>query len=88
MKKTDEMNNGPIRFPFSVKAILKEVPDMDEMDLEELKAYHLELEDALGKLDAAEPRNENSEDYENWAEEHEDLEDLLDEVLDRIEELS
>ena len=31
--------------------------------------------------------NENSEAYDVWAEEHEDLEDLIDEVLDRMEDL-
>ena len=88
MEKGNKTNNTPIQFPFSVRAILEEVPDMDEMGLEDLKGYLCELEAALSKLDAVEPRNENSEAYEDWAEEHEELEDLIDEVLDRIEELS
>ena len=88
MENSNKLNKGPIRFTFSAKPILEEVPDMDEMSLDELKAYHQELEDALAKLDAAEPKNENSEAYDNWAEEHEDLEDLIDEVLDRMEDLS
>ena len=88
MEKDNKKNDGPIRFPFSARAILEEVPDMDDMELGELKAYHRELEEALARLDAAEPRNENSEAYEDWAQEHEDLEDLIDEVLDRIEDLS
>ena len=81
-------NNGPIPFRFSVKAVLEEVPDLDQMDFAALKEYHQELESVLEKLDAAEPRNENSEAYDLWAEEHEGLEDLIDEVLDRIEDLT
>ena len=88
MENRNKSNNGPIRFPFSVKPILEEVPDFDEMGIEELKAYHQELEEALAKLDAAEPKNENSDAYEDWAQDHEDLEDLLDEVLDCIEDRS
>lgn len=81
-------NNGPIPFRFSVKAVLEEVPDFDQMDLAALKEYHQELESVLEKLNAAEPRNENSEAYDVWAEEHEDLEDLIDEILDRIESMT
>lgn len=81
-------NNGPIPFQFSVKAVLEEVPDLDQMDLTSLKEYHNELASVLEKLNAVEPRNENSEAYDLWAEEHEDLEDLIDEVLDRIEDLT
>ena len=88
MEKDNMKNNDTIRFPFSVRPILDEVPDMDEMGMEELRGYLHELEEALSKLDAVEPKNENSEAYEDWAEEHEDLEDLIDEVLDRIEDLS
>ena len=88
MEKNNKAKNEPIRFLFSVRPILEEVPDMDEMGLEDLKGYLRELEEALSKLDAVEPRNENSEAYEDWAEEHEDLEDLIDEVLDLIEDRS
>ena len=84
----EKKNNETIRFPFSARTVLDEVPDMDEMTLEELKGYLRELEDVLSRLDAAEPKNENSEAYEDWAEEHEDLGDLIDEVLDRIVDLA
>lgn len=80
-------NSGAIPFRFSVKTVLDEIPDFTQMDLDALKDYHQELESFLDKLDAAEPKNENSDAYEVWAEEHEDLEDLIDEVLDRIEDM-
>jgi len=71
---------------FSVASVFENIPDLDTMGLEELKRYHRELEAVIERLDAAEPKNENSEAYDDWAQEHEDLEDLMDEVLDRIEE--
>ena len=83
-----EKNNGPIPFRLSIKAVLEDAPDLDQMDLAALKEYYQELESVLEKLDTAEPRNEKSEAYDVWAEEHEDLEDLMDEVLDRIEDLA
>lgn len=64
-----------------------EEPDIDSMDLEALREYLKELQMRIQELDAKEPRNMNSEAYEEWAERHEDLEDLVDEVLDRLDEL-
>ena len=41
----------------------------------------------LMALDAREPSPKNEEAYEVWADEHEELEDYLDEILDRMETL-
>ena len=64
-----------------------EEPDIDAMDREGLRAYLEELRGRISALDAKEPRNMNSEAYEDWADAHEELEDLVDEVLDRLDEL-
>lgn len=61
--------------------------DMDEMDREALLALREGLEMKLAELDAREPGDMQSEAYEQWGERHEELEDLLDEVMDRLEEL-
>ena len=50
MEKGNKTNSESIRFPFSARAILEEVPDMDEMGIEELKGYLHELEEALSLL--------------------------------------
>ena len=50
--------------------------------------YLEQLRDKIAALDAAEPKNMNSDAYEEWGEEHEALEDLVDEVLDRLDELA
>lgn len=88
MKKEQNKTAGPIPLRFSAASVLASVPDLDEMDAEGLKNYYGELESVLERLDGAEPKNENSEAYETWALEHEDLEDLMDEILDRIEDLA
>ena len=73
--------------------------DPATMDPEELRAYlsdvRCELE-ALGTfadskvletLNEDEPEDETSEEFVDWAEEHEALEDLADEIIDRLESL-
>lgn len=75
---------GPV--PAAVKELLAEVPDAEAMELSELKNYLEKLEDGLALLDAFEPKNENSDAYDEWAQAHEDLEDVLDDVLDLLEE--
>ena len=64
----------------------KEEPeDIYEMNLQQLQAHYAAMQEELQALDAREPRNMNSEAYEEWADEHEELEDYLDEILDRME---
>ena len=65
-----------------------EEPDVESMDREALLDYLKELQERVAALDAREPRNMNSEAYEAWADRHEELEDLVDEVLDRLDELT
>lgn len=76
-----------VTIKFSVKHSDEEVPDIDEMTIEELEAYREELEEKIARLDAIEPDDEESDEYDDWADQHEDLEDLLDEVEDRLDEL-
>ena len=63
-----------------------EEPDMDSMDKTTLLAYLETLRAQISELDAAEPEDMDSEAYEEWGQRHEDLEDLMDEVMDRLEE--
>ena len=43
------------------------------------------LEAQIAQLDAREPADMESEAYEAWADEHELLEDMLDEILDLLD---
>lgn len=65
-----------------------QAPDVQSMDAPTLTAYLEHLRDKIAALDAAEPKNMSSDAYEEWGEEHEALEDLVDEVLDRLDELA
>lgn len=62
-------------------------PELTEMSREELTAYLRGLHTQLEQLDALEPRSENCEDYDEWADVHEIQEDRIDEVMDRLDEL-
>ena len=64
-------------------------PDRDiyEMDIPELKEYLEWLREVLYELDEEEPSDMNSEEYDAWGDRHEELEDCIDEVIERLEEL-
>ena len=64
------------------------MPDVEDMDLHQLQALQAQLMEKIAELDAREPKNVESEDYDAWADAHEELEDLLDDVLDRLEEFA
>ena len=66
---------------------MEEPKDIYEMTLEEIREHYAAMQEQLHDLDAKEPKNMNSELYEAWADEHEELEDYLDEILDRMEDL-
>lgn len=71
-----------------LKDYMQEEPDFEQMDREELRAYLKQLQTAIAALDREEPENMESEAYEAWGQRHEELEDLIDEVLDCLDELS
>ena len=56
------------------------------MTREELLEYLAQLEQRVAALDAQEPKNMNSDAYEIWADEHEMLEDAMDEVREFLDE--
>lgn len=50
----------------------------------ELEAYLEDVRDALSWLDENEPKKKKGEDFELWCDCHEDLEDLADELAERL----
>ncbi len=58
-----------------------------EKSASRLRSYLKELQKQVADLDKQEPRDMESEEYEAWAEKHEELEDLIDEVLDQLDAL-
>lgn len=61
--------------------------DPSTMEPEELRAYLADVRNELEAMDEDEPQDETSEEFVDWAEEHEALEDLADEIVDRLEAL-
>ena len=74
--------NNVIQFPEK-----EENADIYRMDLQQLQAHYALMQQQLQQLDAKEPADMMSEAYEEWADEHEELEDYLDEILDQMESL-
>lgn len=70
-----------IQFPES-----REEKYLDEMTREELEEYLTYLKSRVETLEGKEPKSMNSEAYELWAEEHEVLEDAIDEVRELLDE--
>ena len=66
---------------------LDSLPDIGQMDADTLKEYRLQTQQAIQDLDELEPRSQASEAYALWADLHEELEDVLDEILDCLEDL-
>lgn len=72
----------------SVKVSHDEQPDIEAMTIDQLKACLARLQEQLDALDRKEPEAGDTDACEEWADQHEELEDLIDEVQDRLEELS
>lgn len=61
--------------------------DVASLDAEALRELMDRIQSELAQLDSHEP-SPRSDAYDDWAENHEFLEDILDDVLDRLEELN
>lgn len=73
---------------FSNKAGLWEVTleeDIESMDRPALLDYLERLHELVEELDECEPEDMQSEEYDDWALEHEDLEDRIDEIEELLE---
>ena len=63
-------------------------PDIEAMDREELQACLQEVRERIADLDEREPTDVESGEYEAWGDLHEELEDLADEIVERLEEMA
>lgn len=59
--------------------------DIESLDIDGLKAYRGQILAEIAALDKKEPKNMNSDAYEAWADEHEELEDILDDIQDLLD---
>lgn len=63
------------------------IRDPETMDPAELRAYLADIRCELEDMDGDEPGDETSEEFVDWAERHEELEDLADEIVERLESM-
>lgn len=66
----------------------EDIPDLDGMGRDQLLAWLREIREQIAQLDEQEPRDMESEAYEVWGQRHEELEDLADDILDRLDTLN
>ena len=64
-----------------------QAPEISEMNREQLSNYLRQVRERIARLDESEPEDMECEEYQVWGERHERLEDLVDEIQDRLEEL-
>ena len=76
-----------ITIKFSVDFSTEDDPDIDEMSVEQLRAYLAELEGRLDEIESNEPDDNGSDAYDEWSDKRDELEDLISEVEDRLDEL-
>ena len=60
--------------------------DLEDMTRDELLGLMEDVLHRIDELDEQEPRNMESEEYEAWSGRHEELDDLLDEIMDLLED--
>lgn len=69
-----------------IETFLDSLPELEELTPAELKQMQEKVQFLIDRLDTLEPKNEQSEAYDDWADLHEDLEDVLDEILDLLDD--
>ena len=65
----------------------EDMPDPSGMDRTALLTYLESLRERIAQLDEQEPEDMEAPEYEVWADQHEALEDLANEILDRLDSL-
>lgn len=63
----------------------EDMPDPSGMDRTSLLAYLESLRERIAQLDEQEPEDMEAPEYEVWADQHEALEDLTDEIRDLLD---
>lgn len=61
------------------------LPEPDWDDPDDMRRTLEQVQALLARLDEAEPEDMDSEAYDAWADRHERLEDLADDLLDALE---
>lgn len=65
---------------------LTRLPDLDTLDRDALQALYRQLEQLYEEVEAQEPGDEDSDEYEDWLNDLDEIQDWMDETEDRMEE--
>ena len=68
-----------------MKFDLNNLPDLDSLDRDSLRALFRQLEEFYREVDAREPDEVESEEYDEWLEDLEEIQDLMDDITDKLE---
>lgn len=80
-----ELHNSSLPAPEELLDGTAVLPDTDSLSIPALEEYRARVNAAIALLDEQEPADQESEEYEDWGDLHEELEDLLDDILDALE---
>lgn len=64
---------------------LTNLPDLDTLDRDALGRLLVQLETLYREVDAQEPEDEESDEYEDWLNDLDEIQDWMEEVQDRLE---
>ena len=64
---------------------LTNLPDLDTLDRDALGRLLVQLEALYREVDAQEPEDEESDEYEDWLNDLDEIQDWMEEVQDRLE---
>ena len=67
--------------------ILRFEDDLASLNREELRSRLEAVRLRIAELDAQEPEDMGSEEYEAWGDRHEELEDIIDELMELLEDM-
>ena len=62
-----------------------DLPDLSSLDPDELRILLSQLSALYSDIEAQEPEDEDSEEYESWLDDLEEVEDLMDEIEEKLE---
>ena len=64
---------------------LSNLPDLNTLNRDSLQVLLRQLEELYSEVDSQEPEDEDSDEYEDWLNDLEEVQDLMDEIQERLE---
>ena len=65
---------------------LTDFPDPSSLDPQALRDLYAQLEELYGEVEIQEPEDDESEEYEAWLNDLEEVEDLMEQIEEQLED--